>query len=682
MKDQKFIHSSGIDGVAAAAGTDFRAARRRRLLVGTSLAAIAVASSGAFAQEAAAPVELEVITVAAESETPGEVEISPADLDRRAPSDLQGVFAGETAITVGNAIAPVQKVYLHGVEDSQLSLTIDGVRQPHGTFHHAGNVLLDPGMLKAVEIRPGVAAADDGPQAAAGTIKFETKDARDLLRRDQPAGAFAGLNWDSNGNAFRQTLSVYGQADGFEALIYGTNIDGDDYEDGAGREIPGTAADLYNILAKAAFTGRGGYRLEVSGERAHDEGDRQIRANFGGLVGSPTFLMGYDFERTTALISLKDEEPEGWFAPDMQLSYNESSIDVTDDFGSTALSGVQPRYGAIETFQGKFANDFEVPTGILTAGVDFQFDDATGGENGARFSEESEQTGLFAQARIEPIDRLFLSFGGRADYQWFEGQNGSDFSDGGLSGNIAVDYGLTDWLTFNAGYSHIWGGYRLGEAAIFNARGVAWTYSGFEPSSADNFRLGFDVAHAGFFGAAGLFHTKIDDAQNLQSSNRGDSADIRSQGVDASIGYRSDRLFAKVNYTYADVEVNGGASGTTVDYLATPVGHLFGIEASFEVLDGLTIGGDAQIALENDDPAGLPAARGTTHRALPGYEVANLYVNYDPPVLPGLTLRAGISNVFDEAYLVRTSNGAGQGALIVPLNERGRSFFIGARYQF
>ena len=670
----------------SASGAADRSARRRRTrprrVLQASCAAAALVSANAFAEDAAKPVVLDMITVAAKSATPGEVEVTPEDLERRAPSDLQGVFAGETAITVGNAIAPVQKIYLHGIEDSQLSLTIDGVRQPHGTFHHAGNILLDPGMLKAVEIRPGVAAADDGPQAAAGTIKFETKDARDLLAPNQAFGGFGGLRWDSNGNTFRETLSLYGQAQGFEALVYGTNIHGSDYDDGDGDEIAGTAAELYDILGKAAWTGSGGYRLEASADYTRDDGDRQLRANFGGIVGAPTLLMGYQLERTTALIGLKDEQPEGWFAPDIQLSYNKASVDVTDDFGSTALSGFLPRFGEIETFQGKFANDFEVPIGVVTAGVDFQLDEATGGENGLRFTEESQQTGLFAQARIEPMDRLFLSFGGRADYQWFEGIEGSDFDDGGLSGNIAVDYAATDWLTLNAGYSHIWGGFRLGEAAIYNAFGVQWTYDGFEPSKADNFRVGFDVAHAGFFGSAGLFHTKINDAQNLQSSNRGDSADVRTQGVDASVGYRSDRLFARASYTFADVKIDGENSGTTIDYLAQQVGHLFALEASYMVLDGLTVGGAARIALEDDGPEGLPAARGTTHEELPGYEVVDVYLDYAPPEVPGLSLRAGVNNLFDEAYQERTSNGAGQGQLIVPLNEPGRSFFVAAKYAF
>lgn len=654
----------------------------RKHVLAASCAALALTAAGAMAQETKTSVALDVITVAAKSATPGEVEVTPQDLERRDAQDLQGVFAGETAVTVGNAIAPVQKIYLHGIEDSQLSITIDGVRQPHGTFHHSGNVLIDPSMLKAVEIRPGVAAADDGPQAAAGTIKFETKDARDLLTPDESFGALAGLNWDSNDDTFRETLALFGQHQGFEALVYGTNVHGDDYEDGAGNEILGTGADLYAILAKAAWTGNSGYRLEISGERTLDDGARQLRANFGGIVGAPSALLGYEIERTTATINLKDEDAEGLFAPDIQLSYNKASTDVVDKFGNAAANGQSPRFGSIETFQGKFANDFGLDIGVITAGVDFQIDEAVGGENGARFVENSDQAGLFAQARLDLTDRAFISFGGRADYQWFEGQEGSEFSDGGLSGNIAADFAATDWLTLNAGYSHIWGGFRLGEAAIFGARGVPWTYNGFAPSSADNFRVGFDVEHMGFFGAAGLFHTEIDAAQNLQSSNRGDSADIRSRGVDAKIGYRGDGVFAKASYTYADIEINDGASGTTIDYLATPVGHIFAFEANVEVLDGLSLGGDAQVVLENDGPEGLPAARGTVHQALPAYEVLNLYANYEPEQVPGLSVRAGVTNVFDEAYQTRTSNGAGQGQLITPLNEKGRSFFIGAKYRF
>lgn len=56
-----------------------------------------------------------------------------------------------------------QKVYVHGIEETSLAVTMDGGRQNNKVFHHNGTNLIDPGLLKAVSVDAGVAPADAGP---------------------------------------------------------------------------------------------------------------------------------------------------------------------------------------------------------------------------------------------------------------------------------------------------------------------------------------------------------------------------------------------------------------------------------------------------------------------------------------------------------------------------------------
>ncbi|TIP52051.1 MAG: TonB-dependent receptor, partial [Mesorhizobium sp.] len=79
------------------------------------------------------------------------------------------------------AIPSTQKIYVNGVDENNLAVTVDGSRQNNKVFHHNGTYLLDPALLKAASVQAGVAPADAGPGALAGSLGFETKDAVDLL---------------------------------------------------------------------------------------------------------------------------------------------------------------------------------------------------------------------------------------------------------------------------------------------------------------------------------------------------------------------------------------------------------------------------------------------------------------------------------------------------------------------
>jgi len=615
------------------------------------------------------------IEAAAAQELLGNTEVTQAQIDDRNPSTVKDLFAGESSVTVSGGAAIAQKVFVNGIEESLLSVTIDGARQNKSAFHHTGNILIDPTLLKRVEITRGLAPADAGPGGLGGSIAYETKDARDLLDPDEGFGGLVTLGTDTNGTDLRGTLTLFGQEDGFEYLLSGAREVGDEYDDGDGETVPGTEPDLRAYVGKFGYTTADGQRITFAASKTEDKGTRAAQAGSGGLlfirpdfaevVGRPSVMVDGYSGRESYTLTYTDETPEGWFAPTVQLSYNEQEIDAVGVWGlNTSLSGT-------------FKNEWQLSDGTLSAGLDFFKETAEGksrgsGRTASRGEEEMWDVGLFAQARQDLGARVSLSYGLRVDMQEFEAADGSDFSAEGLSGNGAVDIILTDTLTLNAGLASTWGGYELGEAALVNFGGD-WTYNGFTTSRSDAARLGLRYDSGPWAVSGALFRTEIDDINAVLPSggDRGAKTDLTSEGFDGSISWTGALAFAAMSYTYADVELDGEAISSTAYYFGRPVGHIFALEGGWDISPAWRIGGTAEIALENND----------TEIELPSYEVLNLYAAYRPRQIAGLELRLDIGNVFDEAYQSRSSDGLGLDNVIA-LNEPGRTFGLTARWRF
>ena len=122
------------------------------------------------------------------TEADGEIGLSNDDLTRINPTDLQDEFKSQPTIQVGSSLPVSQKIYVNGVEENNLNVTIDGARQNNRIFHHSATTYIDPELLRAVRVDPGVAPADAGPGAKAGAIAFETKDVDDLLPEGRSVG--------------------------------------------------------------------------------------------------------------------------------------------------------------------------------------------------------------------------------------------------------------------------------------------------------------------------------------------------------------------------------------------------------------------------------------------------------------------------------------------------------------
>lgn len=580
--------------------------------------------------------------------------VSQAELERARTGDLKDLFAGIASVSVGGAMPIAQKIFVNGVDMLNLRVTIDGVAQNNRAFHHVSANAIDPGLLKAVRADAGVAAADAGPHAMAGSVVFETVDAGDILQDGQDMGGNLRLSYGDNGNTLTGALTVAGQHKGFEWLGYLKSAQGKDYTAGAGDTVSGTGANLQSGLVKLAYESDSGDRIEFSAQRLRDAAFRPFRANFGAVVGQPRENRLYDTTRTSVALSYENTLATGMWDPKLVLGFSESLVNVPNPWQSEGTSA---------TWSLTAQNTFNLSErDTVTVGLDAYDRNGLYEGPGVWLEETSRNIGIFAQARLEPVDRLKLSFGLRADRQRFTGVNGFETTSSGLSGNASVSYGVTEDLTLRAGVSSVFGGIDIEDNYIYD-RSPLWTYTGLEPSRSENIVAGVDWTNGALTLGGEVFQTRINKARGGEAN-----FDFESRGFNLGGTYGWDGGFARLTYSNSKVKVNGAVSSSfEAQDFGAPLGQVLAFEVQQEVgTSGWTLGGSLDVAFDYND---VPADAQNT---LKGYEVVNVFAEYVPPAMQTLRLRAEVTNLFDADFSDRATYGADFDS-IVPLREPGRT---------
>lgn len=612
-----------------------------------------------------------LVTRAAGSDTPGasQVVIGASDIERLAPRDVADLFRITPSVSVGGSIPMAQKLYVNGVEETNLAVTIDGARQNNRVFHHNATNVIDPALLRQVRVEAGVAPADAGPGAMGGAVTFETVDARDLLDGVDGFGARSSNTFDFNGDTATSGLTLFGLRDGLEGLAYLNMGKGGDYEDGAGRTVAGSETDFISGLAKGAYETSEGHRLELGYERVADEADRPFRANIGS-IGRDEGLRSYDLVRQNVVLTYTDETPEGWLDPKVVIGYAKTELDNLEWVTVPGSSS-----GETDSWSGRVENRFILGMGEMVAGLDAYRDTADYSDPDYSTRERATNVGLYAQARLEPMDRVRLGLGARYDFHDLDGIGGQSFEDSGLSGNIGGEVDLTDALILRAAYSHVWAGPALAENFITNP---AWDYGdGLKPMEADNVTAGLVYSHGDFLFEANYFRTKIDDVRTATWTDGALTRDLKTDGFELAAGYAWETGRVRLGYTDTDVEIDDVVADSYFgNYLGVPAGQALVVDVtqSFPAR-GITIGADAEFTFENDD------TQATDGLSLPSYQVVNVFAEYVPPTLPTVTLRVEVRNLFDKEYSDRSTYGQ-DWAEVDPVREPGRSIILGAIARF
>lgn len=627
---------------------------------------------------------LSEIVVSSEQETDNQAlesdeVIGEEELNVLNAQTVQDLFAATPAIVVAGGTSAAQKFYLHGIDQAKVNIVIDGARQRSGIWHHtSGDIGIEPAFLKQVDVKSGVSPADAGPGALAGTIAFETKDAKDLLLPGQTMGGLISAGYKSNSSTYQVTGSAYGMHDGLELVGIVKHAQGGNYKDGGGHEELGTDPDVWNGLGKLAYESDGGHRFSLSAERFSDTGLRRLRADMN--LNGPVNYNEHTNTRTTVTAKYVNTQGGGMFDPEILLYMNRNEIERP--FGNYARYSGDFNSDMVE-FGGKAVNKFHFALGTITAGVDFYNNhiDLERFYSNDTLDETITNVGGQVQARFKPMDRLEISTGTRVDFQRYEAVDGQNFETVGFSPNFSASFEILDGLKFNAGAASVFGGLEPSEMALYASASPYKYASNLKPTRSNNFEAGLSYQKDGWKASAKIFHTRMTnpiayDYTNWPASGaRVNGADLVSSGFDVSARYDWSNAYISAAFTHTDVKYDGKASGLVYNTSLT-VGDMLTLQGAYTFTDlDLTLGAKSQIAFDIDEPSlGTPDD-------LKGYQVIDLFAEYKPEkVLEGFTLRADVTNLLDQKYVARGTRL--NGSRWEPVHSPGRSFNITATKKF
>ncbi len=180
---------------------------------GSVAALAALLASPVLAQDSSVTLSPVTIVSSADDETISET-ITAEEIETRQPATLNELFAQSPEVVVSGANRmAAQKIYVRGIEETMLNVTVDGAKLGGNMYAHSGNFGIDPDLLKRVEVEAGAGSALAGPGALGGAIRYETKDPEDLLLPGRDQGYMLKLSAQTNGRRVTPGLAFYGTPD-------------------------------------------------------------------------------------------------------------------------------------------------------------------------------------------------------------------------------------------------------------------------------------------------------------------------------------------------------------------------------------------------------------------------------------------------------------------------------------
>lgn len=635
-----------------------------------------MASPLALAQSEAE--SLKPIEVTAERTSDSDAVVTEERIEQYQASDLEDVFAGQPEVAVGGSVGIAQKVYVRGIEDPLLNVTIDGATQAGALFHHTGRLAVEPELLKRVEVEAGAGRATSGAGALGGAIRFVTKDPEDLLRPGEQVGALVKLGSFSNTDGYRASTTLFGRlSDRWSTLVSVNQSDHERFEDGDGNEIPGTDARQQLGFAKIVGQLPGDQTLKLSHEVRTDEGERPQRPQWQISGFNP--LYDLDGRRDTTTVNYG-------FAPaanplvDLGLTvyYTESELEqnVVNRWGRY--------FGFTRSIGGDLRNSSELGSHTLTYGVDYREDrvNAGGADNRRAEEENATVTGVYLQDDYRVTDHLLLSAGVRYDDYQLDDNNDQSFSENDVSPNANVAWEVIDGLTLKAGYAEAFRGPSTHDTFKIDR---AQNDPDLKGEKAKNREVGFDYIYRNFTLSGEVYRSEIQDAiadplfgpviyQNI--------GDLESDGYRIGTTYHWQGLQAGLSFHSNDAEVNGEPLTVYVhNLLGNSIGDTWVADLSYRWDHNLKFGWQGRFVQSIDD---LETSVGTIDK--PGYGVHDLFVHWLPTGNEDLRLTLTVKNVGDKQYIDHASNADYESIPgyegVIGLPEPGRDIRLGLALRF
>lgn len=622
-----------------------------------ALSVIFALSSSAFA-DSAHEKNLGVIEVTSSTNQVADaykVNVRNASIIKDIMRDIPGVYVGGT-----NGLN--QKLYMRGINDRGLNITIDGARQRGNAFHHAADLYLDADIIKSVEANVGVNSVVGSSGALGGSVAFKTADASDLLEDGEVFGGKIKGGYASNNEEWQQSLSLYGRAGVFDVLGYVGHRGYDRGKDAKGDETGGIG-DNTNYMFKLGANLSEDTKITGSVERFQIKGEYPMRAEWGAMGD---LVDGTKYYRDTYTLNLTSN-PNDFVNLDANIYHTDHTASTKN--GTGLNSGVKTTGGKI--INKTLLGDMSGFNQTFVYGLEYyETQSYNNSANPKVPNDKAKSFSIFAEDQMRyggftftpglrwdnyKLNTMGGDYGvaGRANYSW------SEFSPG-----VLLDYQSDVGFGVYGSWAKVFRGpdpieaIRLSEQNTLNIT----TNKDLDPETGDVFEFG------------ARYKTQISDNQNLSLSTKyfyndydnliiemGKGGQIEVQrvnggravvkGFEASARYSIADFslgasFSRARTTYKDdlssVQGYGGVLAYSdagdkwtfnAEYFASPLDLLFGY--NLIAFDKIT----------TKNGSGKEFVK-------PGYAVSDIYATWMPEggKFKGLEINVGIYNLFDKLY--------------------------------
>lgn len=604
--------------------------------------------------------------------------VPAAAIERYSASDLEDVFASQPEVVVGGGHGIAQKIYVRGLEDSMLNVTIDGASQAGQPFHHAGRIQIEPELIKQVEVLSGTGDATAGPGALGGAVRFVTKDPTDLLRTGDRAGALLKAGYFSNAEGYKAHGTVFGRlTEQWSALASYTRQDQNDYEDGDGERVLSTGSRQQLGFLKLVGQFDHGHSLRLSYDRTEDEGERTQRPQWVTSSFNPAYPL--QSERATWNLGY------AWQPGNELVDVSLSMFRTESELEQNVIGRWGQYFGQVTSTGFDVRNTSHWRQHRVTYGLDHRRDEIAAGyaADPTAEREDGEVTGVYVQGHFELTRDLSLGVGARHDRYRLNNINDATQRSSGTSPNASVRYALTPQLALLAGHARALRGAKIRDA--FKLEGIAEAAPDVDPERARTSEVGFEYQRSAWRWNGKLYDTTVRDAiadpvgQPTQYENVGK---LETRGFLLHTAYEGQGWRGAVGFHHNRSTLNGERlNGYEHNGLGTSQGNTLTASLDVRASDRLEAGWTGRFVRRID---ALDTSVGTVDK--PGYGVHDLYANWRPRVGSDLTLSLVVKNLFDQSYLDHGSNEDFQGIPdyegIVGSREPGREFRVGLVVRF
>jgi hemoglobin/transferrin/lactoferrin receptor protein len=647
--------------------------------------ASAIGSASAFAEVRTEKYsDIEMIEVIGQATSGLDRLITADDLQNLHADSLSDVFRQDPSVSAGGSIGMGQKIYMRNIGEDLLNISIDGAEQSGAVFHHAGRIVIEPELLKQVEIEAGTGSATAGSGALGGSIKLTTKDPDDLLAKDENFGALIKSSYFSNGDGFKNSVTVFGRDtnDVFSAMASVVASDFDNVEDADGTEIIGTGSEQTLGYAKIVANLSEHQFLSLSHEGLKEDGDILYRPEWIASRGNAAEPTEGERKTTTLNYGLNDTNND---LLDFSVNVYNTKNYQSREFRTSFYDGAVKSKGAtiqnisiVGQHQLIYGLNFRDDTSYLND-IDFAPD--------AYFEETGKIKGLYLQDVIDVSSALTVSAGMRFDNYQLSDINGLEFDESGVSPNLSANYALTNDLSISAGYAEAFRGPEVKDAFKLS---IYSNDVSLEAETAKNLEFGLDYALGNASFAGGVYRSDIETpiAGNVPWSNVNINLDndIETKGYYLEFAYQTSQLDFSAAINSADTELDGQVVTRYVySSAAASSGDTLALNLHYEFNETINAGWSARMVKGIHDIK-LNVGGEALTLDKPGYAEHDIYARWLPLGGDMLTVNLTLKNVFDKQYLHHGSvenftNNAGY-EVVVGAPEAGRDVRVSVALRF